>query len=106
MAKEIEILVFDGENFDRRTITNDLDGIQQVVGGLFEMPFLNTEIEQAGIGIIVNEEGKLMELPYSIGIMREGQILDVLCGDVLFARRDEKGNMTGLNEEDFEFIKI
>lgn len=60
-----------------RMIGNDLRSMQDVVDGKIEVifPFEN------GVGLIVNEEGKINGLPLNRAIFNsEGKIIDIIAG--------------------------
>lgn len=57
-----------------------------------------------GIDVIVNEEGKLINLDPSIAIADNGGIIDMIMGNVLFVKNIGE-DTTGLDEKQIEFIK-
>ncbi len=61
-------------------ISNTLEALQKKVDGYiqFVYPF------EAQIGLIVNEEGKLLKLPLNFGLLAEGKAYDVIAGTALF----------------------
>ena len=70
-------------------IPNDLKSFQKEVGGYIEVIYPFTDM----VGIICNEEGKLLNLPEN-RILRDshGIPYDVICGNFL---------VVGLDEDDF-----
>ncbi len=71
-------------------ITVGLQSLQQLVGGLIQVLY---PFEDSGAAIIVNDEGKLMRLPWNRPLFDEdGNIYDVLAGTFL---------VVGLSEDDF-----
>lgn len=70
-------------------IDNSLETLQSIVGGYIECiyPF------EDNVGIICNEEGKLIGLEPNRALRDEdGEIIDVICGTFI---------VTGLTEDDF-----
>jgi len=70
-------------------IENSLSSLQEIVGGIIQViyPFSDE------VGIVANDEGKLLGLPLNRGLKYDnGNLYDILCGDFL---------VVGLGEEDF-----
>ena len=70
-------------------IQSDLESLQEIVAGDIQVvyPFDDT------VGIICNEEGKLLGLPLNRALRDDnGEIFDILCGTFL---------VVGLSEDDF-----
>lgn len=80
-------------------IENDLKSFQDYVGGLIQVVGLTDDIE-----IICNDEGKLMNLPLNRAWLIDGELVDVLVGDILACRFDDEGNFDDIKEEDIEEI--
>lgn len=104
MAK-INVMIFDGKKLEQKEISNTLNSLQKIVGGYIECPYLGTKLDEAGITTTLNEEGKLINLPWSLLLMREGDIADVLCGKLIFSRTDDEGRMVSLLPSDYALIK-
>ena len=79
--------------------------MQEVVGGWIEMPYLSEALDSRKIDIVINEEGKLMELEPNILVMNRAEILDVVVGDILFVANDGEGKTIGLNDTQIEDLK-
>ena len=81
-----------------RVIGNDLRSMQDVVDGKIEVifPFEN------GVGLIVNEEGKINGLPLNRAIFNsEGKIIDIIAGTAFLC--DCSGEeMLGLSDENIK----
>lgn len=72
-----------------KTIPDGLESLQKIVGGSIEAvyPF------EDPVGIICNEEGKLLNLPLNRALFdKNGRIYDIIAGTFL---------IVGLGEEDF-----
>lgn len=69
-------------------VENTLEAWQKAVGGYIEVlyPFPDS------VGLICNEEAKLIGLPFNRGLCAGGELYDVICG-TFYA--------VGLTEEDF-----
>ena len=58
-----------------------------------------------GIDLWINDEGKLLDLDLSLGIKKDGSIIEILNGNIVFGRYNYEGETLPLNEEDIIFIK-
>ena len=71
------------------TIRNELSVLQDAVGGMIQVVYPFQDV----IGLIMNEEGKLMGLPLNRALRTEdGEIYDIVAGTFL---------VVGLTEDDF-----
>ena len=69
-------------------IEDTLENLQSVVGGLIEVvyPFDDT------VGLIMNEEGKIMSLPPNRGLLdRDGNVYDVIAGPFMVVGLTDEG---------------
>lgn len=57
----MKVLVLSGSVFEEREIKNELEDLQEIVGGYIEIPFLSREFNDNKIDVIINEEGKFIE---------------------------------------------
>ena len=73
---------------------------QEAVGGFIEYVRL-----EGRLCAIVNEEGKLRELPPTVAWIRDGRVLDILVGNVLVVRDDARGATLPIEESDLPIIK-
>ncbi|MDO4501387.1 MAG: DUF3846 domain-containing protein [Erysipelotrichaceae bacterium] len=74
------ILVKAGEQPKIVEFEESLESLQSFVGGYIEMIQLT---EDEDVDIVINEEGKLLGLDANRILMRNGQIVDVLVGDLI-----------------------
>lgn len=82
-----------GEDARVEDIGSGLSAMQKVVGGYIEAIYPYEE----EVAIILNEEGKLMGLPFNRALINDdGRIVDVMCGDFFIC---------GIGEEDFTDIQ-
>ena len=82
-------------------IDGSLDGMQAIVGGLIELycPF-----ENDAVGIIVNEEGKLLGLPQNRAVIIDDKVADILCGTFFICGLGEDGEFTDLTEDQIKWL--
>jgi hypothetical protein len=86
-------------------IEDTLEAKQKIVGGLIEcIPYIyfNTShkwVSDKRFDIILNEEGKIIGLPYNFRIAG-----DFLSGTVIIIRRDNEGNYKSMTDSDIRFI--
>lgn len=73
-------------------IKNGLKPMQDVVGGLIEQITL-----EAGVGLIFNEEGRLMCLPINRYVKEAG---DVIRGPMFISRYNSAGKTVDITEAD------
>ena len=103
----MRVLVLSNGELKEQEIGNGLEHLQKIVGGYIEIPFLGDTFRNNGIDVIINEEGKLIDgLKAEIAIVNEkqGNILDIVYGNCIFASHDEEGNTVGLTEEQIQII--
>ena len=106
MKKEelIKTLIVSNNTLELKTIENNLHKFQERVGGLIETPFVSHKLYEKGIDIIINEEGKGLDLKPSMVVMNEGKIIDIIHGNVIFTSHDNYGNQKSLTQEQIEYI--
>lgn len=82
-----------GKMPERIEVENTLEELQKQVGGYIQAiyPFDNN------VGIICNEEGKIMGLEPNRALIIDGHIVDILVGDIL---------IVGLTEDDFRSLTV
>ncbi len=90
MRKTIQVLVVEpGKRPYIKEIDGSLASLQQEVGGYIQAVYLFDD----PVGVICNEEGKLLNLPLNRALRTEdGEIYDILAGTFL---------VVGLGKEDF-----
>ena len=92
------ILVNPGEEPVVKEVLDDLEALQKEVGGHIEAtyPF------EDPVGIIMNEEGKIMDLPLNRALYTEdGEIYDIIAGGFLIVGLGEY-NFVSLTEAQIE----
>jgi hypothetical protein len=103
----MKVLVLSNGNLETKEIGNRLEDLQEIVGGYIEIPFLSETLYEKGIDVIINEEGKLIDgLKPEIAIVNEkqGNILDLVYGNCIFASHDDEGETVGLTEEQIKVV--
>ena len=77
-----------------KEIDGSLSNMQDIVGGWIELfcPF-----EHENVGVIVNEEGKILNLPANRAVVKENKIIDILAGPAFIVNLDS-------DEEDFQSL--
>ena len=92
-AEKINALIIEPGKFPRRIeIANELDELQKAVGGNIEVARYFHE----PVGLIVNEEGKIIGLPLNRTIYGDdGEDKDIMAGTFL---------IVGLTEDDFKSL--
>lgn len=104
----MKALVLSESTLKEKEIKNTLEDLQKIVGGYIEMPFLSRELNENGIDIVINEEGKLIEgLEPEIAIIDKetNAILDIVYGNCAFVSHDAEGNTIELNEKQKQIVK-
>lgn len=102
------MFIFKLENgkIEGKEIGEKLEDLQKEVGGLIEIPFLSEELYKKGIDMIINEEGKINDLQYEAAVLDDdNQIIDIICGPILFAGHDDEGYTLGLTEDQKQFLE-
>ena len=81
-------------------IANTLVDKQKYVGGYIEVISIDGVID-----LICNEEGKLLHLPVNRAFVDDnGEVLDVIVGDILVVRHNDEGDFVDVHENDLETI--
>lgn len=103
----MRVLVLSNGELKEQEIGNGLEHLQKIVGGYIEIPFLGDTFRNNGIDVIINEKGKLIDgLKAEIAIVNEkqGNILDIVYGNCIFASHDDEGETIGLNDEQIRIV--
>lgn len=98
---EIRILQLKVDDIEGNVVIkeNDYKSSQELVGGYIECLAIDKDID-----LWLNEEGKLNGLPFNFGLLQDGELVDVIVGDVFFSSHDRHGNTTSLNDKQIEKI--
>lgn len=91
---------------DENSYSSSYQLLRKNVEGNIGLANYDSELVKRGIDMWINDDGKLLSLSPNILIsQKNAQVIDVIVGDVVFARSDEEGNTIALSEEDIIFIK-
>lgn len=91
----------------KTTIKNTLKELQHIVGGAIEYPYIE-KLSNKNISLIVNDEGKLLELDPCLALVYRNEIVDYVCGDIIFVgtkSTDDGLENDNLSDEQIEFIQ-
>ena len=103
----MKVMVLSNGELKEREIGTELEDLQEIVGGYIEIPYLGDKFLNKKIDVIINEEGKLIEgMKPEIAIVNEsqGNILDIVYGNCIFASHNEEGETVGLTEEQMQIV--
>lgn len=78
------------------TIDNSLEAMQEIVGGYIENITVGKTEKGAQLGIVVNEEGKLIGLPFNRRIIN----FDILVGTFFITAYNLQGDNVSLSDEE------
>lgn len=90
-----------------------LEYMQGVVGGWIEIPYISDALYLKRIDIVINEEGKLLDMEPNILVIEENdmsgtavrKVLDAIHGDILFVANDGDGHTIGLSDEQIKDLE-
>lgn len=102
---KIKVLVLNDLELKEKEIDNSLKALQNEVGGYIEIPSFSRKLSENNIDMIINEEGKINRLQPQLAIYQDNKIVDVICGNVIFASANEDGKTIGLADEQIEVVK-
>lgn len=100
MGRNIRVVVVNGENIYTKTIKNELEPKQRIVGGLIDVIETNipTKNNNRVIDLVVNDEGLLLGLPQNPKFPR-------IAGTVFLSATDlTTGDSVDLSNKDIENI--
>lgn len=84
-------------------IEKDLSNLQEFVGGFIETPFISEALGNVGIVTILNEEGRLNGMKPTFALVKDGQVVSYLVGQILFCGVKDS-DYSDLNEEQIDFL--
>lgn len=102
---KIKVLVLNDLELKEKEIDNNLKALQNEVGGYIEIPCFSRKLSENNIDMIINEEGKVNRLQPQLAIYQDNKIVDVICGNIIFASSNEDGKTIGLTDEQIEVVK-
>lgn len=111
MGKTIKALAIKTNSdkpYEEVEVESSLEGLQKFVGGYVEALTLDipNQTDNRAVTIWLNEEGKLIGLESTAGLIQSnGVLLDLLCGNLLITSSDENGDTVSLNEHEMKAVK-
>jgi Domain of unknown function (DUF3846) len=84
------------------TIPNTLDAFNKIVGGYIENLFFGQTEKGARLGIVLNEEGKILDLPFNRRILGSRGLMEITCGTFFITAYNLKGENISLTNEEAE----
>ena len=105
--KKYLVLTVDGmfKELDEECYESTYELLRDNVDGFIEHVSWITPFAKQGIDLWVNDEGKLLGLDISLGIRQNDNLIEVLNGNIVFARNNKEGETLPLDDEDISFIK-
>jgi hypothetical protein len=101
-TEEIEILVVEPNKKPyQKTVKNDFKAKQEIVEGYIESVTIGKGEGEARICMIINEEGKILNLPANRKIMN----FDIIAGTFLITSYNYKGECISLTAEQIKRYK-
>ena len=101
---KVLVITTKGE-YEEREIDNNLKTLQDIVGGYIEY----VDISQDGLQMIVNEEGKILDLEYNLGatlLFNTTHLYnDMILGNAIIVNTDDKGENKSITKEDIDIVK-
>ena len=103
-SDKLQVVIVEPEKRPYKAIIeNELQAFNKIVGGYIENLFIGRTKTGAKVGIILNEEGKLVDLPYNRHIVG----LDILVGTFIITAYNLEGDNVSLTNEEVEkYIRI
>jgi hypothetical protein len=91
----------------KKTIPNNLEAMQGIVGGYIENLFIGRTDKAAQVGIVLNEEGKLKDLPMNRRLVAGNRsLLDFIVGTFFITAYNLQGDNISLTDQEAEkYIK-
>ena len=81
-------------------IEHSLEAKQKFVDGYIEVIGIGN-----GIDLVCNEEGKIKHLQPNVAWIEDEKVIDIICGNCLLCRYNDKGDFVSIKDEDVEYIK-
>ena len=87
-----------GKECEVKEIESGLASLQAVVGGLIERYPIGENLD-----LVLNEEGKMMGLPWNRPLFdEEGKVFDLVAGTCFLIRADDEGGFISVTDDDIE----
>lgn len=92
-----------GRNPEIMEISEELESLQEFVGGYIETPFVSYDFRDMNIVMVVNEEATFLNLQPTLAFVKDDMVLGCIYGQYFFCGI-KHGEMISLNEEQIQFI--
>jgi len=90
----------------KKIIPNTLEAMRKIVGGHIENIFIGETAKGAKIGAVVNEEGKVINLPFNRRILGKYNQADIFVGTFFITAYNMQGDAISLSDAECErYIK-
>ena len=95
-SENIQVVIVEPQKAPyKKTIPNTLEAMNDIVGGYIEIVRMNTKTKSgAELIIIVNEEGKLIQLPFNRNIVG----FDILAGTFFISAANKQGDNVSIDD--------
>lgn len=95
---------------DKIKVDNDfnytLESAQEYVDGYIEMSTIHDFGDGRTIDVVMNEEGKLVDLPPAMLITRNNEVIEYFAGNLLFVTTDLRtGDSIDLSDDSIKWIQ-
>lgn len=88
---------------------NDFKDMQKAVGGSIESWNYISKLYKKGIDLFCNDEGKINNLLPAIIVVSnnsaKSEIVESLCGNILFCCHNDKGELIDMTDSQKEFVR-
>ena len=95
LGERLEFVEINGEE--------TLEGLQGLVKGRIEIPYICKKLTDMYIDVIINDEGLINSLPIGLVLAKDGDV-HALHGTVVFAGTDGLGETISLNDEQIKYL--
>jgi uncharacterized protein DUF3846 len=90
----------------KELIPNTLEKFNELVGGYIENVFIGAAENNVKIGLLVNEEGKLQNLPFNRKLFYYNGNFEILVGRIVVTAYNDRGENISLPDKEAEkYIK-
>lgn len=97
-AEEIQVVIVEpGKPPYKKMIRNNIDAFHKIVEGYIENVFIGRTAKDAKVGIVLNEEGKLIGLPFNRRIYKNG-VTDDFMGNFFITAYNWEGDNVSLSD--------
>lgn len=97
-ADKIQVVIVEpGKAPYKKMIKNDIDTFHKIVDGYIENVFIGKTAKDARVGIVLNEEGKLIGLPFNRRIFKNG-VTDDFVGNIFITAYNWEGDNVSLSD--------